>query len=216
MTMDSLLLLAPVTRASAIPAVAISMSDDDGDLRRRRSDETAPFIFAGVSINHPRLFADCPMDLLHQPDWDHALRPAVSPAIAIDGMWMHIGTPEPRWTEAERRLHGLNRRLSCRCSAAGRDGRSGHAGGQVFTIPPSAPFLDALARAILDGDLPRERGTPPSPLELAGYKSICRTAPPAAPWPTLSCKPRPAAQRCCRASDRSAAPRKTRCCCFGR
>ena len=42
--------------------------------------------------------------------------------------------------------------------------------GRIFTIPPSAPFLDALARAILDGNLPREGGTPPGPAKLAAYQ----------------------------------------------
>src|SRR5688500_13910258 len=37
--------------------------------------------------------------------------------------------------------------------------------GRIFSISPSAPFLDALARAILAGDL--TGGTPPGPLDLA-------------------------------------------------
>ncbi|HRD75494.1 MAG TPA: double-strand break repair protein AddB, partial [Hyphomicrobiaceae bacterium] len=32
----------------------------------------------------------------------------------------------------------------------------------VFTAPPGVPFLDAVARAILAGDLPRPGGAPPS------------------------------------------------------
>jgi ATP-dependent helicase/nuclease subunit B len=42
--------------------------------------------------------------------------------------------------------------------------------GRVYTIPPSAPFLASLARAILAGDLPQERAGPPSQLDLAGYE----------------------------------------------
>ena len=59
-------------------------------------------------------------------------------------------------------------------------GGIGGARRRIFTIPPSAPFLDALARAILDGNLPREGGTPPGPAELAAYqiylpnRSACR------------------------------------------
>ncbi|RIA56299.1 double-strand break repair protein AddB [Dichotomicrobium thermohalophilum] len=37
----------------------------------------------------------------------------------------------------------------------------------LFTIPPERPFLADLARAILNGDLPRLGGRPPAPLELA-------------------------------------------------
>jgi ATP-dependent helicase/nuclease subunit B len=39
---------------------------------------------------------------------------------------------------------------------------------RVFTIPPTAPFLDSLARAILAGELPAT-GKPPSQLDLAAY-----------------------------------------------
>jgi ATP-dependent helicase/nuclease subunit B len=40
------------------------------------------------------------------------------------------------------------------------------AGGRVYTIPPSAPFLTTLARAILAGDLPIPGGVKPDPLAL--------------------------------------------------
>ena len=49
-------------------------------------------------------------------------------------------------------------------------GGTGGGRGRIFTIPPSAPFLDALVRAILGGNLPREGGTPPGPAELAAYQ----------------------------------------------
>ena len=37
---------------------------------------------------------------------------------------------------------------------------------RLYTIPPSAPFLSTLARAVLAGDLPVACGTKPDPLEL--------------------------------------------------
>jgi ATP-dependent helicase/nuclease subunit B len=40
------------------------------------------------------------------------------------------------------------------------------AGPRLYTIPPSAPFLTTLARAILAGDLPVPGGAPPDPLSL--------------------------------------------------
>lgn len=40
---------------------------------------------------------------------------------------------------------------------------------RLFTIPPTASFLDALARAILDGNLPRVGERPPDPLALTTY-----------------------------------------------
>ncbi|WP_170936944.1 MULTISPECIES: double-strand break repair protein AddB [Rhodomicrobium] len=45
--------------------------------------------------------------------------------------------------------------------------RDSGARGRIVTIPPSAPFLDVLARAVLSGDLPHAGGRPPGPLELA-------------------------------------------------
>ncbi|HKQ55911.1 MAG TPA: double-strand break repair protein AddB, partial [Methyloceanibacter sp.] len=39
-------------------------------------------------------------------------------------------------------------------------------GPRLYTIPPSAPFLTTLARAILSGDLPSSGGIPPDPLTL--------------------------------------------------
>lgn len=36
----------------------------------------------------------------------------------------------------------------------------------IFTVPPGAPFLKALARAVLNGDLPAEGGAKPDPLTL--------------------------------------------------
>ncbi len=39
--------------------------------------------------------------------------------------------------------------------------------GRVYTVPPGAPFLATLAKAILAGDLPAPGGEPPGPIELA-------------------------------------------------
>ena len=40
------------------------------------------------------------------------------------------------------------------------------AGQNLYTIPPSAPFLTTLARAVLAGDLPLPGGAKPDPLAL--------------------------------------------------
>lgn len=40
------------------------------------------------------------------------------------------------------------------------------ASGAIFTVPAGQPFLSALARAILNGDLPRAGGQKPGPLDL--------------------------------------------------
>jgi len=50
------------------------------------------------------------------------------------------------------------------------DGDRDAARGKLFTIPPTTPFLEALARAVLAGNLPGESGQPPSQFDLAGYE----------------------------------------------
>ncbi len=47
--------------------------------------------------------------------------------------------------------------------------------GRVFTVPAGQPFLDALARAILAGDLPCAGGAPPGPLELPAMTLLMPT-----------------------------------------
>ena len=106
--MDSLLLLAPVASSLGYSGRGDFSVGDNGEVRRRRKDETVPFIFAGASINHPRLFADCPdgpfsVNLM----WDRALNAGRLVSIVLDGTWMHIGTPAAL-EEAERRLNGLH------------------------------------------------------------------------------------------------------------
>ncbi len=46
---------------------------------------------------------------------------------------------------------------------------------KVFTIPPGQPFLNALARAILNGDLPRAGGSRPAPLDLPAMTILLPT-----------------------------------------
>jgi MurNAc alpha-1-phosphate uridylyltransferase len=106
--MDSLLLLAPAASSLGYSGRGDFSLGEAGEVRRRRKDETVPYIFAGVSINHPRLFADCPegpfsINLV----WDRALSAGRLASICLDGTWMHIGTPAAL-EDAERRLNGLH------------------------------------------------------------------------------------------------------------
>lgn len=106
--MDSLLLLAPVASSLGYSGRGDFSVGDTGEVRRRQKDETVPFVFAGVSINHPRLFAECPdgpfsINLM----WDQALGAGRLASICLDGTWMHVGTPAAL-EDAERRLNGLH------------------------------------------------------------------------------------------------------------
>ena len=67
----------------------------DGRLERRGERAVAPFIYAGVAIVKPELFADTPdgafsLNLL----FDRAIARERLYGLRLDGQWLHVGTPE--------------------------------------------------------------------------------------------------------------------------
>jgi MurNAc alpha-1-phosphate uridylyltransferase len=106
--MDSLLLLAPVDSSLGYAGRGDFGLDESGKPRRRQGQDSVAYVFAGVSINHSRLFADCPDGPFSINElWDRALRAGRLFSLCHEGTWMHVGTPEAL-AEAERRLDGLN------------------------------------------------------------------------------------------------------------
>ena len=104
--MDSLLLLAPAATSTGYAGRGDYALDGEGRPHRRRNGEIVPHVFTGVSINHPRLFSNAPegpFSILRL--WDEAERAKRLAAIQLDGLWMHIGTPQAL-AEAEERLSG--------------------------------------------------------------------------------------------------------------
>jgi MurNAc alpha-1-phosphate uridylyltransferase len=107
-TMDSLLLLAPVETSLGYSGRGDFTLGAGGQVRRRQGDETAPYVFAGVSINKPSLFAGAPEGAYSiNRIWDRALEAGRLAAIVHEGSWMHIGTPAAL-ADAQRRLDGLH------------------------------------------------------------------------------------------------------------
>jgi len=107
--MDALLLLAPVAEALGYDGCGDFFLTPDGTVRRRREREFAPFAFTGVSIAHPRLFANAPsppfsLNLL----WDRAIERGRLYGARLEGVWMHVGTPDA--LEAAERLMRRERR----------------------------------------------------------------------------------------------------------
>jgi MurNAc alpha-1-phosphate uridylyltransferase len=93
--MDALLLLEPVGRAFGYEGPGDFFRADDGRLQRRGDAPNAPFVFTGVQILHPRLFADAPngafsLNILY----DRAQATRRLFGLVHDGDWLHIGTPE--------------------------------------------------------------------------------------------------------------------------
>jgi len=93
--MDALLLLQPVGAAIGYAGPGDYHRGPDGTLRRRGPGETAPYLFAGVQILHPRLFAGAPdgrfsLNLLY----DAAQAAGRLHGIVHDAEWFHVGTPD--------------------------------------------------------------------------------------------------------------------------
>jgi MurNAc alpha-1-phosphate uridylyltransferase len=107
--MDALLAVFPREKAVGYHGKGDFFVNEDGTFRRRRAKEaTAPYVFTGLQIIHPRLFENAPdgafsLNLLYnrhvaEDGTFERLR-----AIPHPGHWLHIGTPDAI-TEAEKYL----------------------------------------------------------------------------------------------------------------
>lgn len=105
--MDSLMLLASATASLGYEGAGDFVMGTDGRLQRRGEREVAPFVFTGVSIAHPRMFHEAPQERFSLNDlWNAAIENGRLFGIRLDGLWMHVGTPEAlkeaeRWIESE-------------------------------------------------------------------------------------------------------------------
>jgi N-acetyl-alpha-D-muramate 1-phosphate uridylyltransferase len=93
--MDALLLLAPTDGSIGYEGHGDYAMLADGRLRRRAEPEVVPFIYAGAAILSPALFADAPtgafpLTLL----FDRAGARGRLFGLRLEGVWMHVGTPE--------------------------------------------------------------------------------------------------------------------------
>ena len=93
--MDCLLLVAPTANSLGYEGPGDFRMDPQGRLARRPERDVAPFIYAGVAILKPELFADTPdgsfsLNLL----FDRAIANERLYGLRLDGQWLHVGTPE--------------------------------------------------------------------------------------------------------------------------
>jgi N-acetyl-alpha-D-muramate 1-phosphate uridylyltransferase len=93
--MDAMLLLARTAGAVAETGSGDFLWPRGGRLKRREERDIAPYLYAGVQIVTPALFADAPlppfsMNLL----WDRAMAANRLDAIVHDGLWFHLSTPD--------------------------------------------------------------------------------------------------------------------------
>jgi MurNAc alpha-1-phosphate uridylyltransferase len=93
--MDALLLLARAAGSIATTERGDFLWPRGEALRRRGERDVAPYIYAGVQLVSPALFAAAPpppfsMNLL----WDRAIGAHRIGAIVHDGVWFHLSTPD--------------------------------------------------------------------------------------------------------------------------
>ncbi|WP_072396526.1 nucleotidyltransferase family protein [Hyphomicrobium sp. CS1GBMeth3] len=93
--MDSLMLLALGATSLGYDGHGDFLMAADGTLTRRPERGETPFAFTGVSIAHPRMFEGAPdgrfsLNVL----WDRAIEKKRLYGIRLDGVWMHVGTPQ--------------------------------------------------------------------------------------------------------------------------
>lgn len=93
--MDALLLLAATSGSVGYAGRGDFTMTADGRLTRRPERDVAPFVYAGVAILHPALFSTAPpgafsLNLL----FDRAIEAGRLHGLRLEGVWMHVGTPE--------------------------------------------------------------------------------------------------------------------------
>lgn len=91
--MDSLMLLAPRATSLGYEGRGDFGLGEDGRLTRRAAGSDAAYVFAGVSIAHPRLFEGekeerFSLNVL----WNRAIERGRLFGLLLDGTWMHVGT----------------------------------------------------------------------------------------------------------------------------
>ena len=141
-------------RASAMAAKGDFAMAPDGRLTRRGERQIVPFAFAGVSLcDAEAVRGRARREVLVEPVVGPGARQgAASTACGSTGTGC-MSARQRRWP---RPRPGSSTKVP---DAAARRPR-------LYTIPPSAPFLTTLARAVLNGDLPAPGGAKPDPLTL--------------------------------------------------
>jgi len=93
--MDILLLLADMNAAVGFTSKGDFTMDVDGRLKRRQEHTVAPYAYAGAAIVHPRVFEgveEGPSSINRQ--FDEALERRRLFGLRLEGLWLHVGTPE--------------------------------------------------------------------------------------------------------------------------
>lgn len=93
--MDILLLMAPTADSIGYSGSGDYAMLPDGALRRRKEREVVPFVYAGVAILSPAIFAGSPSgEFALTKLFDRAGEQGRLFGLRLDGLWMHVGTPD--------------------------------------------------------------------------------------------------------------------------
>jgi MurNAc alpha-1-phosphate uridylyltransferase len=93
--MDILLLMAPTATSIGYSGNGDYAMLTDGALRKRKEHQVVPFVYAGVAIMSPALFADAPQgEFSLTKIFDRANERERLFGLRLDGVWMHVGTPD--------------------------------------------------------------------------------------------------------------------------
>lgn len=93
--MDALLLVAPTTSSIGYPGRGDFSMAPDGVLTRRGEREVVPFVYAGAAILTPAFFAGIPSGPSSMtPLFDRAAEAGRLCGLRLEGVWMHVGTPD--------------------------------------------------------------------------------------------------------------------------
>lgn len=102
--MDVLLLVAASATSTGVDWPGDFFMDGNGALRRRGESGVAPFVYAGVGIMKPQLFAGVEEDVFRlAPFFFDAAERGRLFGQQLDGRWLHVGTPAAI-EEAERAI----------------------------------------------------------------------------------------------------------------
>lgn len=93
--MDALLMIADAARTIGYVGRGDFHMDPLGRLTRRGSSETVPFMFAGVQVIKPALFAEGPEGAFSTNlVWDRLIERGTLYGRRMSGVWMHVGSPD--------------------------------------------------------------------------------------------------------------------------
>ena len=93
--MDILLLMAPTATSIGYNGRGDYAMLPDGALRKRKEKEIVPFVYAGAAILSPTIFADAPKgEFALTKMFDRAEEEERLFGLRLDGVWMHVGTPD--------------------------------------------------------------------------------------------------------------------------